>query len=564
MLFRESFSKKNKQEDIVNKVSIDSMEEQDKHGPIRRAMKNIVVGAILTSSLLPKEVTADTDSNSHDKKNNKTEVVTNESIEKNKNTYYPSIESFSKNGEMNELNKKINLVPEVVVDGLSEKIKFQATNYFETDSCVISEKSKEEISSNFKILLNNITPLNYEQAIKLGIHILGSADPRATYNPKYFDKNINKSTNTLLVQMRNESFVNLLKGVLRETNLINLSESQGKYLKDNLEITSDMLTSTIVKNAEKGVIYPQDLGISESDFAQKNNTEKEEIYSRCRMVTVSFGIETKNENSEMTPNEIKFAENNYFLIDGSPSVGSGKSNDIFINQIKQITSSSNLDGKKLNLVYFDSQLGELNKINNSSELINDIKTHEYNGDVVELAIDVSIKLAQSVPNNIESKSFKIFTDEKLQGISLAKIKELQKLCEERAISTNLYFRIGGRLREVSLDEVKNIFEKQLFKNMTIPVETYIKNKYNEIDYQKSIHLNQNDQLLLVELQKNVDKLNNALRSGSLDGVLDNPLFGGRSRKVEESRTDFISIEKLNKAGRGIDFSEGNINDDLLK
>lgn len=477
--------------------------------------------------------------------------IENETVGKNignGKVYFASAEEFVKRKE--GMDNAV-FTSEVTIDDSIDKIKFQATNYFETDSCVLTQEAKEKITSDFKKLLNKINPDNYEEALKLGITVNGGADPRTTSNPDYFDPSKNIPTNTLLVEKRLESFVELLKDILKGFKLSNLNEEKQEILKRNLKISGETTTSTIVENAEEGVIYPEDLGYSKDDLAKMSKEELEEIYSKCRMVTVSFGVENKKKNIEITPNKIEFAEQNYIFIDGSPSVGFGNSYSMFIDQI--ISNNEKVEGKDLFLVYFDSKLGRILKMENPADLIKDIKEHKFSGDVKELAVDALLTAAQSIPQNSEKSTFKLFTDEELQGVTLGNIKNLQKLCKDKNILANYYIRIGNKIREVSLEEIRTLFEEQLFDNFKNVMEKYIKDKTSEIQKQKMI-IPQKDQHSLVEQQKNLNNLILSMGEGSLDGVLDNPLFKADSRKFTENELGVISVKELLNVGKEVVFS----------
>jgi outer membrane protein OmpA-like peptidoglycan-associated protein len=478
--------------------------------PINNGLKNAVIGTAMLSGL--NEANA-VEIKNKDKEITKTEIEAEIKTNKPENAYFVSDVDFTNNSE--------NFKTEV--SNIGNKIEFQAISRFNVDSHIILDEAKSAIVADFQELLNNITPENYDQIIKKGINILAYSDPRKTN--KYKD---NEELSFKRANAMKEILVNYLK---KDAYFINLSPEQNEKIR-NIDFSFEIPESKIVKNAQKGVMNPEDKGINTEGMTEEQLIEVYDKY--CRGVIVSIELENikKEPLKSLTPQipSIPFekvppkinwnAKYKVIDIDNSPSVGR-KNKDkstSFEYMINVITNDVNLEQSDINLRFFSNKLGKSIVCKGKKELFEEIRKEKFKGDTYEKTLDTSNSSLEEMPQNSDEKVLTSLTDEALQAVTLNKVDKLEKLSKEKnAGYAVVYITKDKKVRIIDIKEIKSISEKQLINDIKATLKEYIKGKNLEIQKMNDLKLKKENQNQILSLQESIEK-------NSLEGILNNPLL----------------------------------------
>lgn len=423
-------------------------------------------------------------------------------------------------------NKESNRYDSNIIEK-NNNFEFQAINFFDSDSDHISPEAEVAIGLDFQKLLDQVNENNFIKTIEDGITIFSSADPERTKN---------FLNNEELAQARAESLIVVLKKYINEAEFSNLSKDQAKKLKDQIKFSIIIPTSKIVENPQVGVTYPEDLGYTKEELSKMSEDEKEQIYSQCRLVTVHFSAENSKSTYEITREELTErlkmnsikplipekigvkvnwdADMIMIMVDNSPSVGDNSYKEI----LKKITSDQNLVGKKIDFSFFSDKLNESIACEDISEVIDIVGKDKYKGSNIEHALSSSLDKLRSLPeNNRDSKILKIFTDEKLQDVSINMVIDFQLEMSKKNTDAKFYYIDNQKgLMQIDASSIKNAIENELLKDMHGVLKNYLNNKSSEIKGLKK------EQRVVIKNQLKDLKLSYEI--GDLYSVLNNPLI----------------------------------------
>ncbi len=479
-------------------------------GPFNHGIKSAAIATVMLSSL--NEVQAG-ENTTKDKEIIKTETGTEIKTNKSENTYFMSPADF--------LNENENFKSEISRSG--NKIEFQAISRFSVDSHIILNEAKDSIVRDFQELLNNITPENFDEILKNGINILAYSDPRIT--KKYKD-------NEELSLKRAGAMKEILIGYLKsDAYFSGLNSEQNEKIR-NIKFNFEIPESKIVKNAQKGVMNPEDKGI---DTKGMTDDQLKKVYDDyCRGVIVSIELEKTNIEPlksidpkipsiplEKLPPKINWnAQYKVINIDNSPSVGR-KNHDkgtSFEYMINQISKDVNLEQSEIHLRFFSDKLGEIITCKGKEDLFKKIKKDEYKGSVTEKTLDTATSSIEDMPQNNDEKILTSLTDEALQYVTINKISKIEKLSKDKNTNFNVvYITKDKKIRIIDINEIKSISEKQLINDLRGTFSEYIKSKNLDVGQMKDLVSKKENQNKILSLKESIEK-------NSLDEILSNPLI----------------------------------------
>jgi hypothetical protein len=512
--------------------------------PINNTLKKGVVAAVMFSGLTDADAV---ENKTADSKTVNTEIESEINTTKNENAYVVSPNDFIKANE--KFKSEVGYT--------EDKIEFQAISRFEVDSHIILDKAKDAIILDFQELLNKITPENYSQILNEGINILAYSDPRKTN--KYKD---NEELSLKRAGAMKEILTQYLKS---DAYFSNLTPKQNEDIR-NIEFHFEIPESKIVKNAQKGVMNPEDKGISTEGISEADLIKIYDEY--CRGVIVSIELEKKeietikpvtpkinlNPGEKLSPIINWEGQAFYIFVDNSPSIGRGSYETIF----KKITKDVDFKDKDIYFSFFSDKLDKVKKLK-IDEVIEEVKINKYNGHSIEKAWSSVLTAIGEIKNDKIIKNIKIFTDEGLQFVTLSMLNNM----EEAAVAKNLnvYFNYVDSkkdLRDITLKELRPLIEKRLIDGMRYKIKDYIYVKSQSIE-----HILKNSSLSsfqdkATQEQKYIIYLEKALENNLLNEIIENPLleriysFKPYNNMKEYLNNHFIGQVDLENAGKKID------------
>jgi len=534
----ESFKNKEQKEQILIKSGI-----------ITR-IKKLVIGALIVGNLSP-NVMASNDNLSKDKDENKKE----------------NSKGFDSN-----------------VTESSNKIEFKATNFFKPDSDQISPEAINEICINFQKLLNEINQENYNQVLEEGIVVAPGADPNLSVQFK---------NNEELAKARAKALISFLDGYFQKATFPNLDETQINNLKEKIQFIIEVPVSQNVVNPQVGVIYPEDLGYTKEELSKMNQSQIDEIYKACRVVTVSLGLKIKKDKTYYTSSgdfinkmeekgiskvttggdvnlkqtmefrKIKMNWNAEYIgviIDNSPSMntenGKGKSHLVTFQKLKE---DPDLEGKKIHFAFFSDKLGEIAECNDINELNDKLKKENFKGNIEERAASSSLQFLDQMPNDKNFKILKIITDENLQGMNTRILEQI----EENAINKNVdakFYYINSEKKEIeiSLEELRFAVGRQLIYNARISFRDFLNTKRNDVlNDRKNSFDEKRPEIDKKTANEQLDNLQSSVENYRINEVLDNIYFAEVFKKIDKNEAmnlflaEKIPYVKLTKLGHEV-------------
>lgn len=379
-----------------------------------------------------------------------------------------------------------------------DKVEFKATNFFKPDSDQISPEAINDICLNFQKLLNEIDQDNYNQVLEQGIVVSPGADQNSSVQFK---------NNEELAKARAKALITFLDDYLQKANFPNLAIEEVKNLKEKIQFIIEIPVSAKVENPQIGVIYPEDLGYTKEELNKMDQSQIDEIYKACRVVTVSLGLEIKKGNTYFTragdfinmmeaKKVLKQEESNENIkngkvdwnaksimvtVDKSPSVNQKTGNHDLSWQVvlQKITDDSTLIKKEINFAFFSDKLEQMETYTGIDSVVDVVKNGAYIGSSKEQAVSCALKSIENFPNDKESKIFKTFTDESLQNVSLQMILDLDKMCIDKNINAKFYFiNKDKKLMEFSVWEIRKLTEKAIFDGIEGKFNNFIVSQRN--------------------------------------------------------------------------------------
>ncbi|MDA3802420.1 MAG: hypothetical protein PF488_00790 [Patescibacteria group bacterium] len=333
---------------------------------------------------------------------------------------------MEKNNEDKTLESEDTYVSEY--KEFDEKVKLEATNYFETDKAEISQENQEKLEKDLSKFLNTIDEDNFDDLIAKKWVVKGSSDQRETMNWGGSNKNLTKAR------------IDVVRSTIEEVINSNdfsekLSEEQIEEIKSK-EIKEKYPTHN-EEEKEDGVTYLTDLENEKTDekytvseineIAKYNPKKYQELLETCRFT--NFEIESNYFELE------KF-DRVFYLVDESGSMQASK---YFISEKLE---DIDVDNKPIEFYSYSDLLNpeRVNSCDNSQEASEKIKQRVEEGSFRERQIDATMGLVnKAVESNKESgnkyEQQKIFvaTDEAFQGFSSKEIEILQKKAKDNNI-----------------------------------------------------------------------------------------------------------------------------------
>lgn len=387
--------------------------------------------AFLSLMLLSKAGSVSAENYKSDKEENKTEIgIKSENKKEKKNdTYVATYEEFA------------------------EKVKLEATNYFETDKAEIGLENQEKLEKDFHKFLNTINKDNFKDLIDKEWTVKGSSDERETNNWEGSNENLTiariEAVKSVVVKsISNHDFSNELEdGQIEEIKSKEIKIKYPKHSEENKEDGVTYLNNLINSETKKHYTEAEISKIKENDPKAYS-----EMLESCRFT--NFEIESNFFELE------KF-DRVHFLIDESGSMQASKS---FISQrLKEVEYN-----KPVNLHTYSDVLNnnEVIKCENSIEASERILEGNKEGSFRERQFDATLALVNKIikerkenPSNFKKEKIYLATDEALQSFSLKELELLDKYTKNNEIDIELLISYNTKDQTYMLEQGEQVVIK---------------------------------------------------------------------------------------------------------
>jgi hypothetical protein len=426
---------------------------------------------------------------------------------------------------------------------LERYAQLDISNYYQTDSDVISEDNKQEIASKFTKFLDNINANNFQEIVDTDFEIKSSSDPRETNR---------KGGNIKLAEDRGEALERVFRTVLASYDFGDrLSADQAEQIQNKefkIQIPEGGVTHLVdLINPDTGENY------TENEISALSEEERLELLKDCRRVDANFLAKKSAEIQEMTPkpfvldnlrmDNLKNTLSNWndyesitLIVDNSPSM-----NASYAKIAEIIKGQPELKDTEVKFGTFSDKLDGLKKIQNLDEVEDAIEKMDRKGSHQERAIQAALTAIQEMEVKMGEKAKLIIaTDEPLQNLNSEDLQQLKTAADDANCEVDIihaHNRQGGAAQILSLEELLSSYQEIAWQELSPVAKTMINSeeqKLNRLESTKNALEKLIDRTLSRDNLSRADKKNVEDQQARLNNFLE---------KISQSQVLLTSLEE---------------------